>query len=175
VRGEPAELVARGVLLAELHACFAATLRVPPLRERREDLPSLLLLALDRSSRVLGRPTVGLDPHAHARLLAHTWHGNLAELESVVERAVLACSGARIGPSDLVPILGPDPLADERSEHELDGPLESIERRALQHALARTAGNKSEAARLLGLKRTTFLDKLRRHGLDERSTPPAPQ
>jgi DNA-binding NtrC family response regulator len=159
-RRDPDALVAEGALLPELRARFGTCVRVPPLRERVEDLASLLLLALDQAARVLGRPPVGLEPDAQARLVAYDWPGNLDELYAVVERAVARCEGSRVTLREL-PALGAQP------GNPLDGTLERVERRVLQRALERTSGNKSEAARLLGLPRTTFLDKLRRYGLDE--------
>ncbi|MFI5306431.1 MAG: sigma-54-dependent transcriptional regulator [Polyangiales bacterium] len=166
-RREPDRLVEAGALLPELRVCFAECLHVPALRERPEDLPSLILLALDHAARVLGRQSLGIDHEAQEKLLAYTWPGNLDELYAVVERAVAHCESSRVGLRDL-PALGPQP------GHPLDGTLERVERRVLQRALERAGGNKSEAARTLGLKRTTLIDKLRRHGLDERPSSDAP-
>jgi DNA-binding NtrC family response regulator len=167
-RRDPEALVAEGALDPELLAFFAAHVRVPPLRERSEDLPSLILFALDSATRVLGRPAVGLEPAAQQRLVAHDWPGNLDELHAVIELAVARCNGSRITLGEL-PAFGPKPAATKDSGHPLDGTLERVEKRVLQRALERTNGNKSEAARLLGLPRTTFLDKLRRYDLDDGS------
>jgi len=165
-RRDPDALVADGALVPELRERFRARLRVPALRERPEDLPSLCLFALDRSARVLGRSPCGLDPEAQARVLAYDWPGNQVELDAVIERAVAAAEGPRVSVRDLT--RAGVPATTAREGHPLDGSLERVERRALRRALERTAGNKSEAARLLGLKRTTFLDMLRRHKLDDR-------
>jgi DNA-binding NtrC family response regulator len=130
-------------------------------------LPSLLLLALDRSARVLGKPAVGIEPDAQARLLAHDWPGNCDELDAVIERAVARCAGPRVTVQDLPPLSGATKAAAAASTgHPLDGTLERVERRVLRRALERAGGNKSEAARLLGVPRTTLLDKLRRNGLE---------
>jgi DNA-binding NtrC family response regulator len=129
-----------------------------------------VLLALDRAARTQGRPPVGIDQAALDVLLTHDFPGNLRELGSVIERAVRAARGPKVLRDDLPPL---DPGTPE--EHPLTGTYEAIERRLLEHALLRAAGNKSEAARLLALKRTTFLDKLRRYQLDDgprESTPP---
>ncbi len=163
-RRDPERLLAEGALLPELRACFGPCVRVPPLRERAEDLPSLLLLALDHGARVLGRAPVGLEPDAQARLLGYDWPGNLDELYAVIEQAVARCHGPRVTLREL-PRFGATPASP------LDGTLERVERRVLRRALERADGNKSEAARLLGLKRTTFLDKLRRHGLEDGGKP----
>ncbi|MDD9939630.1 MAG: sigma 54-interacting transcriptional regulator [Myxococcales bacterium] len=137
---------------------------VPPLRARKEDLESLVLLAIDRACRVQGRDPVGLEADAREALMGHRWPGNQSELNWVIERAVGCCQGRRITLSDL-----PEAFSFWASGRRdpLEGTLQAVERRALQRALWAAGGNKSEAARLLGLKRTTFLDKLRRHDLDE--------
>jgi DNA-binding NtrC family response regulator len=166
-RRDPRELAEEGTLDPELLDCFEC-LRVPPLRQRVEDLPSLVLLALDHSARVLGRPAVGIEQDAQLRLLEYGWPGNRDELESVIECAVARCTEQRVSSSDLPPLARPAPAEPEPEGHPLDGTLDFIECRALSRALERTHGNKSEAARILGLKRTTFLDKLRRHHLDGR-------
>lgn len=135
-------------------------LTVPPLRERREDVPSLVLLALDRSCRVTGRPVMGIDASALEALVEHSWPGNVRELESVIARAVERARGPNVTLDDLPPLAPAEPAADPWV-----GTYAELEARILEHAIARAGGNKSEAARLLGLKRTTFLDKLKRHDL----------
>jgi DNA-binding NtrC family response regulator len=135
---------------------------VPPLRARREDIPSLSLLALDRACRVLGREVMGMDQRALEILLAHDWPGNLRELQHVVGLAVARAEGPQVRPSDIPPLAASAPTGDPMA-----GTYDALEKQILLHALDRAGGNKSKAARLLGLKRTTFLDKLRRHDLDE--------
>lgn len=168
-------LIGGGHFDAELAARLSPSeLRVPPLRERPEDMASLLLIALDRAARIMGRDPVGIDPQAQRLLLAHDWPGNQRELQSVVDRAVARCQGERVMPADLPPLHGRTPGAPQQDEA-AEGTLEAVERAALRRALQQAGGNKSEAARLLGLKRTTFLDKLRRHRLEEggRASTPA--
>ena len=147
----------------ELSSFFGEhTLLVPSLRERREDVPSLVLVAVDRACRVLARDPVGIDQAAMSALVDHEWPGDVAELELVIQLAVSRARGRTIGLSDLPPLAwAPAPL-----EEALDGTYLEVERRLLEQALRAANGNKSEAARRLGLKRTTFLDKLRRHGLE---------
>ena len=161
--------------------------RLPPLRERRDDIPSLVLLALDRSCRVLGRKPLGVTQEALEVLLAHDWPGNLRELQHVIDRAVLRSDGPKVQRDDLPPLAGaeatrvtrashydagnaqPDPTSSQVARPEeaawLEGTWLEVERQILERALSAAEGNKSEAARILDLKRTTFLDKLRRHGL----------
>jgi len=167
-RVELGALVEDGVFDTELARWLSPlTLEVPPLRDRIEDIPSLTLLALDRASRLLGRAPIGIDDDALGVLRAYDWPGNVRELTWVITRAVAGAMGTTLSASEL-PQLSPGPELEEDG-HPLDGTWAELERRILVRALASADGNKSEAARLLGLKRTTFLDKLRRHEL----APPA--
>ena len=129
-------------------------------------MPSLALLAIDRACRALGRSPVGIDQGAMAALVDHDWPGDVAELELAIDLAVAKASGKTIGVAELPRLTW---LAGGDEAESLRGTYVEVERRMLQRALRRADGNKSEAARRLGLKRTTFLDKLRRHGLDERA------
>ncbi len=176
VRADMPQLVSAGALDIELaRRLEPLRLELPPLRARREDLPSLILLAIDRACRALGRATLGIDEAAMARLLAYDFQGNSSELQSLVDRAVARAEAPRIRECDLLELCAP---ADEviAIDNPLEGTWSDIEQRILRDALERAAGNKSEAARLLGLKRTTFLDKLRRAGFDVRdSMPPVTQ
>lgn len=167
-----AALVERGSLDPELARWLTQVeLEVPALRDRREDIPSLTLLAIARACRIQGREPVGIAQQAMDRLVAHDFPGNLRELSILVQRALEATDGATIdaaavrigGPEAEPPPTAPTPV----SADDLEGSLVDIEKKALERALARANGNKSEAARSLGLKRTTFLDKLRRHGLED--------
>ncbi|MBK8170469.1 MAG: sigma 54-interacting transcriptional regulator [Sandaracinaceae bacterium] len=144
------------------HWLTPLTLVVPPLRERREDLASTVLLAIDRACRVLGRDVLGIEKAALDRLLNHEWPGNLRELQSVVDRAVATATGQQVTVKDIPALAEETPSVEDP----LDGTYDMLERRILEQALLRASGNKSEAARALGLKRTTFLDKLRRYQLD---------
>jgi len=161
------ELERRGALDPTLVDVFAGSnLAIPSLRERREDVPSLVLLAIDRACRVLASEPVGIEQAAMAELVAHDWPGDVAELEFMVELAVSRVQGKSIRLVDLPPLGWPAGGADDS----LSGTYVEVERRLLERALFRAGGNKSEAARMLGLKRTTFLDKLRRHDLEKQAS-----
>ncbi|MBT8468103.1 MAG: sigma 54-interacting transcriptional regulator, partial [Deltaproteobacteria bacterium] len=160
------ELELRGALDSELAKHFMRPgLTIPRLSDRREDVPSLALLAIDRACRVLARDPVGITEEAMSALVDHDWPGDVAELELIIELAVAKASSKTIGLRDLPPLAWPGAEEDEP----LTGTYIEVERRLLERALLRSGGNKSEAARMLGLKRTTFLDKLRRHGLEQRA------
>jgi DNA-binding NtrC family response regulator len=158
-----AELVEHGRCEPELARPFEAfACRVPPLRECPEDFESHVLIAIDQGCRRLARELLGIEPDALARLREEHWNENVAQLQTVLDRAAACAAGARITVGDL-----DRSHALAASGHPLEGGLEEVERRALLHALARAGGNKSEAARLLDIPRTTLLDKLRRYKLDE--------
>jgi len=165
------ELVSEGALQAELAEQLApAVCRIPALRECSEDIPSLVLLAIDRACRRLGRTPLGIEPDALAVLREYGFPGNHAELELLVERAVEIAPGPRLRLEDFAKsrVLA----ARSGAEDPWAATLEEIEKKALTSALERAHGNKSEAARLLGVPRTTLLDKLRRHKLDSQRPEP---
>jgi DNA-binding NtrC family response regulator len=133
---------------------------LPPLRERREDIPQLAQLFLqrliDRGATLARR----FSADALEALTRHPWRGNVRELEHTVERAVLLAPAEEIGENDLLlaaPASGPALL--ERMT------LDEVERHLIQRALARCAGNVTEAARELGLSRSALYRRLSHHGL----------
>jgi transcriptional regulator of acetoin/glycerol metabolism len=108
---------------------------------------------------------MGIETEALAEMRGYSFPGNHRELSLIIDRAVAGAHGLRLTLTDLS--IGR--LAANSGDDPLAGSMEEVERRVLLHALSRAGGNKSEAARLLGLPRTTLLDKLRRHKLDEAS------
>lgn len=169
-RVDLATLVAAGAFDPELADRLGAlTLVVPGLAERSEDLASLVLLSIDRACRALGRSTVGIEDAAMQALGGFTFGGGVRELDDIIERAVRRAESPRITVADLAL----DAPVEAASEEGWAGTWAELEVRMLEKALERAGGNKSEAARLLGLKRTTFLDKLRRAGLERPSIAPA--
>jgi DNA-binding NtrC family response regulator len=181
--GEPRPLTARVVLVlrdppiesglpAELcEALGDACVRVPSLAARSEDLEARVLLAIDRACRASCREPLGIAREALDALRAWPFPGDDRELDEVIERAV-QCAKEKITREDLPAAIGSGASilhgGTSRTTSSADAEsFESLERRILESALERAAGNKSEAARALGLARTTFLDKLRKHGLRE--------
>jgi two-component system response regulator PilR (NtrC family) len=134
-------------------------IRLPPLRERREDLPAFLEYFLARFAAEAGRGPPRLSPEAERLLLAHDWPGNVRELANAVERAVTLSDGDVVEAGVLPPALrGSGPGAEAESAStlpdagiDLQAHLDAIERRLLERALERTGGVKTEAARLLSL------------------------
>jgi DNA-binding NtrC family response regulator len=134
--------------------------RLPALRERREDLPALAAHFLRRHAQRYRKPVESLDPEALRALLAHPWPGNVRELDHVLERAVLMARGTTLEAGDLglrVPSGGATTLEQMT--------LDEVERVLIQKALARHGGNVSEAAKTLGLSRSALYRRLERHGL----------
>ena len=140
-------------------------IRVPPLRERRADIPLLvgqfLLNACSRAGR-----QVEFTPAALEALTAHNWPGNVRELENTVERLVLFSRGAVVDFGDLPPAFheAPPDLQD-RLFSDLP-PLDEIERRYLLHVLESVAGNRTKAAEIMGIDRRTLYRMAERFGLD---------
>jgi two-component system, NtrC family, response regulator AlgB len=137
-------------------------IRLPALRERREDLPALIDHALGVLAARHGRGPLGLTDDARAILAGYAWPGNVRELVNALERAVVLCRGERIRAEDL-----PDRLlaAPRGAGGEHAGSLEEIERRRIEQVLAESTTLEEAAARL-GVNATTLWRKRKRYGID---------
>jgi len=135
-------------------------IRLPALRERREDVPALAAHFLRRHAQRYRRPVTALDAEALRLLLAHPWPGNVRELDHVLERAVLMARGETLTAADL----GLRPATSGPAALE-QMTLDEVERVLIQKALARHGGNVSETAKTLGLSRSALYRRLERHGL----------
>jgi two-component system, NtrC family, response regulator AtoC len=146
--------------------------QLPPLRERSEDIPLLAARFIEKLQPAAeGRPPVVISQDAMRRLMACEWPGNVRQLENVIERA-LALGGSarrRIDTDDLPPDMreeatSPVTVFPRLGDTGVDLPalVGTLERQLIDQALARTEGNRGAAARLLGLKRTTLVEKLKR-------------
>ncbi len=135
-------------------------LEIPPLRDRPEDIPLLLDLALARFGRRYGKRAVRFSPEALALLLAHDYPGNVRELFNLVERGVILCRGDEITPALLPPELAGG--GTPRSLSRRPGPPS---RETLLQVLREHGGNRTAAARALGVNRTTLWRWLRRLGI----------
>jgi DNA-binding NtrC family response regulator len=149
------------------------TIAVPPLRERRDDVPILVEAFFERYRTKHARRLEGIEPEAYRRLLAYHWPGNVRELQHAIEHAVLVSKTAQLSVEDL-----PDALRRPAAEGALPaaitpaavpaGSLEEIERASILKALETTRWNKQAAAALLGLRRPTLYSKMRKHGIPQR-------
>ena len=147
-------------------------IRLPPLRERPEDVEPLARMFLDRFAADLGRATRRLTPEALALLRAHHWPGNVRELENLAERLLVLGGEQPIAPAELRGLLPDAPVPDARADAGApaapvidDVSLWEQEHALLVHALERTDGNQSGAARLLKISREQLRTRMRRYGL----------
>jgi two-component system response regulator HydG len=158
-----------------------ASVHLPPLRERREDIPRIVRHAIARYAVQLGRPVPDITDAAMLRLTAYTWPGNVRQLLNVVQNMTVLAGTDTIDvrhiPSDIA-------VADEDVDAELDGqagtpggnsgnstgslagtPLEQLEKRAIRETLRLTNGNREQTAKLLGIGERTLYRKLKEYGL----------
>ena len=140
-------------------------IRVPPLRERREDVP-LLAAHFLAAFAARGGGTASLTPAALAALAAHDWPGNVRELENTLERLAVEARGGTIDVPDLPPPFRERPASLEQPLFTGLPSLEEMEKRYLRHVLAELSGNRSRAAEVLGIDRRTLYRMAERFGLD---------
>ena len=153
-------------------------IRLPPLRERRDDVLPLTEAFIKEIGRSIGRPPAGISREARHALLNHHWPGNVRELRNTLERAAIVCDGGLIAAEHLA--LGPPSTPHSRAIDPTSvatpagaaaavppGDLKSMERVLITKALEQAHFNKSEAARALGLTRAQLYVRLRKHGLDQ--------
>ena len=168
------QAVKEGLLRQDLYFRInTVTISVPPLRERREDIPILVRAFLDRYRAKHQRAIESIEPEAYRRLLSYPWPGNVRELQHAIERAVLVAHGKELTLADL-----PESLQHGAAEagtastiapSEVPaGSLEEIERASILKALESTRWNKQAAAALLGLRRPTLYSKMRKHNIPQR-------
>jgi len=143
---------------------------VPPLRDRKEDIPLLVRHFLEKFRAEAGLPDVTVSQEAMRRLMAFEWPGNVRQLENAIERAMAFTGGrSQIDAGDLPaeiqqaeePVL-PSALVLPEEGIDLDTFIARIERELIARSLERTGGNKGQAARLLNVKRTTLVEKIKR-------------
>ncbi len=140
-------------------------LRIPPLRERTDDIPMLLAHFLDRFAARYNRPLPEIAPDVAQALLGYAWPGNVRELENVAERLVVMGGTLRLDDLPARPVGAPRALLPV-GDVDLTTFLEELEAELIRRALARSPGNKAQAARSLGLSREALRYKLQKYELD---------
>ncbi len=148
-----------------------AEIKLPPLRDRREDIPYLTAVFVRQCAERFGKTLSGLTPAAERMLAEARWEGNVRQLRNVLERVCMLVSGEFITDRDLAGLMEPiPPLAAPAAapRAELPAPLMEIEREHIVKTLEQVRGNKAVAARLLGISRRAFYRQLERHGLHQR-------
>jgi two-component system response regulator AtoC len=139
-------------------------LHLPPLRERKEDVPALAASFLRDFGRELGKGPLSLSAPATAALEGYAWPGNVRELRNLMERAAVLVGGSEVG-EDLVRTLLPPSQEGRDGGLDLDAALADVERKTILRALAATNDDKPAAASLLGIGERTLWTKLKKHGL----------
>lgn len=151
-------------------------IELPPLRERREDIPLLVRHFLQKTCTVMGRELMSVTSEAMKALESYDWPGNVREMENVIERTVALTEGTSIGLADLPAAISKQALPDEPGSQtlvkltdegiDMPGLIADIERRLIREAMELAGGVKARAAALLGLNRTTLVEKIKRLDLD---------
>ncbi len=143
---------------------------LPPLRERKEDIPLLAEHILDNFCRQYNHPTVRLSNGAMERLQAHDWPGNVRELRNAMERALMVSEGRVLYTKDLPDIFLDGEVMPQTADHDvpltLATAVEAAEADAIRRALIRCDGSRTEAAKLLGIHRTGLHKKMKQFGIE---------
>lgn len=153
-------MVAEGAFRQDLfYRINTITIELPPLRERLEDIPSLVEMFIKKYAAIYSRPEVTVSREAMARLRAQAWPGNIRQLEHAVEKALILSDHSELGISDFDLHEPQVSLSGEATT------LESMERNAITTAIRLHGGNMSEVARHLGITRQTLYNKMRKYGI----------
>ena len=179
------ELVKQGTFREDLYYRLnVIAMRLPPLRDRPSDLPLLVEHFIERSSKAMGKAITGVTDEAMRVLAGYQWPGNIRELENVVERAVILSKHARLDVDDLPDEIrfhaDPPAMAVDGKDEEAASPraggavplkdaLKMPERDLILKVLAEVRWNRSEAAKRLGIHRSTLYHKIRKLGIDTSS------
>jgi two-component system response regulator AtoC len=192
------KLVASGTFRADLFFRLnGIALTLPPLRKRVDDILPLAKHFMDRAAQKLGKAAPKLSAEVARVISSHSWPGNIRELRNVVDRAVVLCESDELSAADLLlheepsypeamgeqapqpersgdsTTVGLAPLVPNSGERpELRGKMEDFERETIVEALARTRGNQTQAAKLLGIARRTLIKKIVRYGIERRRATP---
>ncbi len=156
------KMVAAGTFRKDLfYRLNVIHLQVPPLRERREDIPLLAQYFLDKFCLENNRPPMGFSPTALQALKNYSWPGNVRELENVVERAVALSNGPTLNLEDLPEEVRQQSEVEDKIVIRVGATMEEIERQAIRQTLKKTGGDKEVAARILGIGLATIYRRLK--------------
>ncbi len=141
-------------------------LDIPPLRERREDILLLTNLFIEEGNKELGKNIQGISEEAKALLLNYFWPGNVRELKNIIERAMILSATEEISPETLpIELREYQSVAHSASVNPGDTSLETMEKRHISQVLSMVSGNKSKAARSLGISRSTLREKIKKYAI----------
>lgn len=163
-----AKLIAAGDFREDLYyRLMVMEVPIPPLRERRADIPVLSYFFLNKFTRQYGKPVQGISTEVMAALLRHDWPGNVRELEHLIQRMTILCEGEKVD-ADLLPPL----ISLTHGPQGTDAPtvppqsLEELETWFIRRTLRETRGDRGLTAQILGIDKSTLWRKIKRHGLD---------
>ena len=140
---------------------------LPPLRERREDIPLLIHYFMKQAAEKYQKEIEGITPEAHQVLMSYAWPGNVRQLRNVVERMVVLSAGPKLGTETLPPEIRPAGGEPPRGMHDLVGiSIEQAEKELIRNTLKLTGGNREQAARILGIGERTLYRKIKEYGLN---------
>jgi DNA-binding NtrC family response regulator len=159
------DAIAKGVFREDLYYRLnVVNIHIPPLRERKEDIPLLVATFLKEFSQENAKPIDGIDSKARLALYSYSWPGNVRQLRNSIESAVVLSKGSTITLDDLPPNLRGESGGDSL-RLPLGGTLADMEKEVIRSTLAREGGNKSRTAEILGIGRKTLHRKIEEYGL----------
>jgi transcriptional regulator with PAS, ATPase and Fis domain len=135
-------------------------IELPPLRERKEDIPGLVEFFLQKYNLKYCKSILGVTPVAMNKLVAHSWPGNVRELQHAIEKAVILSGNQELTPDDFLFNRKAGSASETNSLN-----LEENEKQLVSRAIEKNKGNLSQAARSLGINRSTLYEKIKRYGL----------
>ncbi|HUX12766.1 MAG TPA: sigma-54 dependent transcriptional regulator [Spirochaetia bacterium] len=141
-------------------------IHIPPLRERKEDIPLLIAAFLKEFAHEIGKQIEGLDPKARSALYSYSWPGNVRELRNCIESAVVMCKGNIITVDDLPPSVGID-TDGNYIKIDLGASLADAEKEIIRSTLSLNKGNKSKTAEMLGIGRKTLHRKIAEYRMED--------
>ena len=164
---DPLEEVKAGKFMEELYYRLNVfPIRLPPLRDRKEDIPALVDYFIPRFNRTLGTSVVGIAQEAMELLKSYNWPGNVRELENTIHNSVLMAEEDVIKAEHLpLRIQGVRESGGKRGQMNLAEMLSDVERRTILRVLAEEGGNRTRAARRLGISRQTLITKIQAYGI----------
>ncbi|MCA1961095.1 MAG: sigma-54 dependent transcriptional regulator [Desulfomonile sp.] len=165
------EAMSKGIFREDLYwRLNVISIYVPPLRERKEDIPQLVANFIDRFNESMGKNIIGVTNEAMDLIFHHHWPGNVRELENIIERSIVLAKGEYITPEHLPPEITTREPASERAGRTAN--LRRLERDHVFSVLEKCGWNKYKAAQLMGISRSTLYSKIRKLGLEREGPQP---
>lgn len=170
------EMVREGTFRKDLYwRIIVVEIKLPPLRERREDLPLLIDFLIQGFNQRLGLKLSNVSPGCRDLLVAYEWPGNIRELENVLCQAMILCESDRLSPTDLPPRVRGEEFVEESSSLDLDSStltdavqamIDRLEGRLIRQRLRKCNGNRQSTAESLGISRKTLFNKMKHLGIE---------